>query len=117
MRARHLALAAILLVSLSGCDVILQSQQGTTIDKIDVATDAAVRATMSAAQVAVATYTVANPGTLPTVEQLADYGYTATEGVELAISGTADDFCVQATAPSGTIFHATPAGGVGDGPC
>lgn len=117
MRARHFALAAVLLLSLSGCDVILQSQQGTTIDKIEVATDAAVKTTVSAAQVAVATYTIANPGTLPTVEQLADYGYTATEGVDLAISGTADDFCVQATAPSGSVFHASPAGGVGDGPC
>ena len=117
MRARHFALAAVLLLSLSGCDIILQSQQGTTIDKIDVASDAAAEAAVSTAKIAVLTYVTANPGTLPTVAQLADYGYTASEDAALAISGTADNFCVQATAPSGTVFHSGITGGVDDGPC
>lgn len=117
MRARHLALAAVLLLSLSGCDMILQSQQGTTIDKIEVATDAAAEATVSTARIAVASFLVENPGALPTVAQLADYGFTATKDVALAISGTPDDFCVQATAPSGAAFHSGATGGVDDGPC
>jgi len=116
MRARHLALAAILLVSLSGCDIILQSQQGTTIDKIDVATDAAAKATVTTAMTAVLTYVTANQ-TLPTVAELSDYGFTATEDVQLTIAGTVEDFCVQATAPSGAAFHSTVGGSTADGPC
>lgn len=117
MRARHLALAAILLVSLTGCDVVLQSQQGGTIDTIDLATDAAAKATVSTASLAVATFVTANPGTLPTLADLADYGYTPSDKVVVAISGSADNFCVQATAPSGAAFHANAGGGTEDGPC
>lgn len=115
MRARHLAFAAILLLSLSGCDLV--NAEVSTIDKADLASDAAAQATVSTAKIAVVSFVVANPGQLPSASDLASSGYQVTEGVTIAITGTADNFCVQATASTGTVYHSSVSGGVEDGPC
>lgn len=115
MRARHLALAAVLLLSLAGCDVV--NAQVSTIDKADLASDAAAQMAVSTAKIAIVSYLAANPGQLPATDELGTYGYQPTEGVTIAVAGSADDFCVQATSSTGSVYHSMESGSVEDGAC
>lgn len=120
MRLRHLALAALVTAALglSGCSAVLSATQGTMEGQQDAAADASAKAAISAAKIAVVAYGVENPGSLPSLDELAPYGYAPTDGVSgMSISGSADDFCVQATSSSGAVFHATLAGSIEDGAC
>jgi len=115
MRARHLALAAILLLSLSGCDVV--NAEVSTIDKADLASDAAAQVAVSTAKTAIVSYLAANPGQLPSTAELGTYGYQDTEGVTIAVAGSPEDFCVQATASTGSVYHSNQSGSVENGAC
>jgi len=117
MRIRHLALATVLLLSLSGCDAVLATAHGTVIDQKDLASNAAATMAVSTAKMAVVAYLAVNPDQLPTAAELGPYGFQPTEGVTLAVVGSAADFCVQATSESGSIYHARATGAVEDGAC
>lgn len=117
MRARHLALGAVLLLTLSGCDIVLASQQGSTIEQSDVAAEATATAAITVAKTAAVAYTVAYPGKLPTEAELADFGYAPIEGVTISVAGSAEDLCIQGTTEAGPVYHSELNGTVEDGPC
>ena len=115
MRARHLALAAILLVSLSGCGV---AGPAVFIDQKNAASDAQATSDLVNAKTAVIAYTTNDPTTFPTVDELGPWGYEQSEGVDLVVlTGDITAFCVEVTAASGTVLHATDSSAVLEGGC
>lgn len=118
MRFHHAALAAVLVVSLSGCSAIADAGSGV-VDMAKSKNDILMKTDISNAKVAILAYTIDSPGAFPAdVGELATWGYSPTDGqAPVSFSGNAADFCVQGIAESGTTFHATVDGPVEDGPC
>ena len=90
------------------------------------AKDAAMKSDLSAAKIAMISYSTANSGTYlgvtnaaTTASTLATYGYTPSSGhtsnVEVKTGGSS--FCLQGTSSTGAIFKITAAGGIATGNC
>jgi uncharacterized protein YceK len=105
-------------VALSGCSAVLTATQGTFEGQRASASDAAAKADIMSAKLALLTALV-DTGSLPTsVSSLADYGYSPSEGVtNLSFVASGASFCVVATSASGATFHATDAESVSEGAC
>ena len=121
MRSRlaALALAAAATTLLGGCGLIIPATE--QLSKVDEADDLQAKADLAAAKLAFVSFEIDSMMTPPTTAaQLADFGYSKSEGASLVRifpGSTSAGLCLDVQSSTGTFFKIMTTGTAVDGEC